>query len=31
MSKLMVEEANAEFQVPLVAEAGIGQTWGEAK
>jgi DNA polymerase I-like protein with 3'-5' exonuclease and polymerase domains len=31
MSKLMVEEANKDFQVPLVAEAGIGQTWGEAK
>jgi DNA polymerase-1 len=31
MSKLMVEEANAEFQVPLVAEAGIGPNWGAAK
>jgi DNA polymerase I-like protein with 3'-5' exonuclease and polymerase domains len=31
MSRLMVEEANKDFQIPLVAEAGIGQTWGEAK
>jgi DNA polymerase I-like protein with 3'-5' exonuclease and polymerase domains len=31
MSRLMVEEANQNLTVPLVAEAGIGLNWGEAK